>query len=155
MQFNILRTKKIKDRLKITQAVEHNLRLRHQHNIKSARTKDNKILLNTLDADPTDASDFQTKLSEHYKSLDITEKSSNVLIMEFFASASPSFFKGKTYAEIHEWADHQVEFFKEKFGLQLKMAVLHMDESSPHLHFFISTEHKTVGADSKLSHRAD
>ena len=42
------------------------------------------------------------------------------------------------------WANQQCEFFKIKFGEQLKIGVLHLDEKTPHIHFMISTEMKSV-----------
>lgn len=141
---NILRTEKVKSRSQITQAAEHNFRLRMQTNIDPSRSHLNKILWNSLDVDTEKASDLQIKLSEFYSKLGIKEKSNNVLMMEFVVSASPEFFSGKKNSEIEEWAKHQVEFFKKEFGEQLKIAVLHLDEKTPHLHFMIGTEIKSV-----------
>ncbi len=33
---------------------------------------------------------------------------------------------------------------KQEFGENVRLAVLHLDEKTPHLHFLVSTEHKTV-----------
>jgi hypothetical protein len=83
-------------------------------------------------------------MSEFYQSLGIQEKANNVLMLEFVATASPEFFKNKKPAEVEEWAKHQVDFFKKEFGDQVKMAVLHLDEKTPHLHFMIGTELNSV-----------
>lgn len=144
MNNNILRTEKVKSRAQITQAAEHNFRIRSQSNIDDSRTKLNKIFVNTLGVDTKKASDLQEKLSEFYSGLGIKEKANNVLMMEFVVSASPEFFSGKKISEINEWANHQVEFFKNEFGDQVKIAVLHLDEKTPHLHFMIGTEIKSV-----------
>ena len=64
--------------------------------------------------------------------------------MEFIVSASPEFFEKKTPAQIEAWAKHQVSFFKEIFGDQVKIAVLHLDEKTPHLHFMVGTELESV-----------
>lgn len=143
-QYAILRAKKIKTRAQITAAAEHNLRLRQQSNIDESRSERNEILYNSLDADMTKAASMQDKLSEFYASLDIKERKDNVLMLEFVATASPDFFKGKTIEQIGRWAADQVKFVKNEFGEQLKFAVLHMDESSPHIHFLISTELKSL-----------
>jgi hypothetical protein len=142
--YAILRAKKIKTRAHITSASEHNLRLRTQSNIDPARTKLNRILFNPLDIDTKSASDFQEKLTEFYAGLHIKEKQHNVLLYEFVATASPAFFEGKTSEQIDKWASDQVRFMKKEFGRQLKFAVLHKDETSPHLHFFVSTELHSV-----------
>ena len=70
--------------------------------------------------------------------------SNNVLLLEFVVSASPEFFKSPNIDEVKQWANSQVEFFKKEFGEQVKHAVLHLDEKTPHIHFLISTEQKTT-----------
>lgn len=140
----ITRIKKVNTRTNITQASEHNLRLRTQPNIDASKSHQNKVLLNSLDVDVSNASSLQEKLTAHYKQLGVKERKDNVLMLEFIATASPEFFKGKTAKQIEDWADHQLEFFKKEFGSQVKMAVVHQDESSPHLHIMLSTEQKSV-----------
>lgn len=120
------------------------MRLRQQSNIDESRSEQNEILYNSLDADMTKATSIQDKLSEFYACLGIKERKDNVLMLEFVATASPDFFKGKTIEQIGRWAADQVKFMKNEFGEQLKFAVLHMDESSPHIHFLISTELKSL-----------
>ncbi len=142
--YNILRTEKVKTRADITNASEHNFRLRMQSNIDASKTHLNKVLLNTLGADVKQANSLQIKLTEFYQSLGIKEKKDNVLMMEFVVSASPEFFEGKNQAEVEKWANHQIDFFKKEFGDQVKIAVLHLDETTPHLHIMIGTEIKSV-----------
>ena len=144
MNNNILRTAKVKSNAQITQACEHNFRLRPQHNIDASRSHLNQVLVNTLSVDLTNASDMQQKLKEHYASLGIKPRSDSVLMMEFVVSASPDFFLGKTPDKVKEWAKEQTDFFSQKFGEQLKMGVLHLDERTPHIHFLVSTEMKSV-----------
>jgi len=144
MNNNILRTEKIKTRKQITHSAEHNFRLRIQPNIDGSRSKLNCVFVNSLDVDLKKSSSLQEKLSEFYDSLGIKEKSDNVLMMEFVVSASPDFFENLEPAKIKEWAEHQVEFFKSEFGEQLKIAILHLDEKTPHLHFMIGTELHSV-----------
>lgn len=144
MNNNILRTEKVKSRGQITQSAEHNLRLRSQTNIDATRSHLNQILVNSLNVDTTKASDLQEKLSSYYQSLDIKEKKDNVLMMEFMISASPEWFVGKSPAAVEKWANTQVEFMKKEFGEQVKLAVLHLDEKTPHLHFMVGTEVKSV-----------
>lgn len=141
---NILRTEKVKTRAQITQAAEHNFRLRSQNNIDSGRSHLNQILLNTLGVDTKKSSDLQEKLSAFYQGLGVKEKKDNVLMMEFIVSASPEFFEDKNKDYVQKWADDQVGFMKKEFGDQLKIAVLHLDEKTPHLHFMIGTEIKSV-----------
>lgn len=142
--FNILRTGKIKEAINITQAIEHNLRLRSQGNINESKSHQNRILVNALGADLKNAGDFQKKLFSYYDGLGIKKRADNVPMLEFLVSASPDFFKKKSPKEVDEWASHQLEFFKLKFGEQVKLAVLHLDEKTPHIHFMVSTELKSV-----------
>lgn len=144
MNNNILRTEKVKSRSQITQSAEHNFRLRTQNNIDSSRSHLNQVLVNSLGVDTKKSSDLQEKLSAYYKSLDIKERGDSVLMMEFVVSASPEFFEGKSKKEILAWANDQVDFMKKEFGEQVKIAVLHLDEKTPHLHFMVSTEIKSV-----------
>lgn len=144
MNYNILRTEKVKSRSQITEAAEHNFRLRTQHNIDGSRSNMNSILVNTLNVDTKKSSSLQERLSSYYSDLGIKEKKDNVLMMEFIVSASPEYFTGKSKADIDKWAKHQVDFFKREFGDQLKIAVLHLDEKTPHLHFMIGTEIKSL-----------
>lgn len=142
--YAILRTRKLKNRLQISRACQHNLRTRQQPNIDSARSELNQILVNTLDIDIKDATGFQHKLSEHYAKLGVKEKKNNVLAFEYLATASPEFFERKSIEFVGKWASEQVKFMKDKFGDQLKFGVLHLDEKTPHIHFFVSTETKSM-----------
>ncbi|POR49793.1 plasmid recombination enzyme [Paraburkholderia eburnea] len=144
MNNNILRAEKVKTRTQITQAAEHNFRLRLQNNIDAGRSHLNQILVNTLGADIKKSSDLQEKLTAFYQGLGVKEKKDNVLMMEFIVSASPEFFENKSKEYVQKWADDQVEFMRKEFGDQLKIAVLHLDEKTPHIHFMISTEIKSV-----------
>lgn len=142
--YAVLRTKKIKSRYHLAGAVRHNLRLRVQKNIDSSRSELNQILVNDFGIDCTSAAEFTAKLNEHYKSLGIKEKKNNVLAFEYFAIASPGFFKGKSIEEIGKWAADQVKFMRKEFGENLKFGVLHLDEKTPHIHFFVTTEQKSM-----------
>lgn len=51
--YSTIRTEKIKDRKKATEAIEHNLRLRSQSNIDRSRTMWNRCLFDGLNIDRT------------------------------------------------------------------------------------------------------
>lgn len=142
--YAILRAKKLKTKSQITNAIEHNLRLRTQSNIDPTRICNNRVLLNTLAVNLKSSTDFQEKLFSFYSELGIKEKTDNVLLYEYVATASPEFFKNLSSHQTAAWADDQVKFMQTQFGTQLKFAVLHLDEKTPHLHFFVSTEIKSV-----------
>ena len=67
-----------------------------------------------------------------------------MLAQEFVVSASPEFFEGLTPDQVGLWADHQLKFMKNEFGDNLQIAVLHLDEKTPHLHFLLSCEEKSL-----------
>lgn len=142
--YAILRAKKLKSLAQITNAAKHNLRLRSQSNIDCSKSKSNKILFNPFAIDPLSSTSFQENLSKFYTELGIKIKADNVLLYEFVATASPKFFENKSNQEIDKWANDQVAFIRHEFGAQLKFAILHLDEKTPHLHFFVSTELKSV-----------
>ena len=60
--------------------------------------------------------------------------------MEFVLTASPEFFAKATQKEKERWVKTQVDFARKEFGKNLKLAVLHQDETTPHIHLVISTE---------------
>lgn len=47
-------------------------------------------------------------------------------------------------AQVDEWAKSQLEFMKTEFGDNVKVAILHLDEKTPHLHFLLSTAKRSV-----------
>lgn len=144
MAYSITRGAKIKDRTQLTSMAEHNFRLRAQSNIDATRTPRNKLLVNKLGVDHRDAADLNTKLTAYYEELGVKERKDNVLMMEFIATASPEFFEGKTEAEVNTWVKAQVVFFEAEFGENLKLAIVHRDEATPHLHLAISCEEKRL-----------
>lgn len=136
---------KFHDVSSITNAIEHNLRYGKQpENINTEQSKNNKVLFDQFGIIGKPASFFQKKLMKSYKEKDIKVKSNNVLCLEFIATASPVFFKNKTKEEILAWSNDQVEYFKKEFGEGLKTVFLHLDESTPHLHIFVSPEQKKI-----------
>lgn len=144
--YNTIRTQKLKDRKKVSAAAAHNFRLRHQGNVDANRTPNNKVMVNSLNADLTRIDGLQEALSAHYKAIGAKENKNSVLAQEFVISASPEFFNGMKIEKVMEWAENQVKFMQDEFKDNLKVAVLHLDEKTPHLHFLLSTEKKTVKA---------
>ena len=58
-----------------------------------------------------------------------------VLAFDILLTASPEFFAGKSEADIREWAETSLQWAKQKFGENnnIQGAILHLDESCPHL----------------------
>ena len=53
-------------------------------------------------------------------------------------------FDGLSDEKVAIWAEHQLKFMKNEFGDNLQVAVLHLDEKTPHLHFLLSCEEKSL-----------
>lgn len=141
--YSIIRAVKHKSRSSITNAAEHNLRLRTQENIDATRTHLNRVVWDSFGVGESKRSaTFQEHLTEHYKGIGAKENKDSVLMLEFVATASPEFFEGLDDGQLDGWAAKQVEFMRDKFGENLRMGVLHKDEKTPHLHFFVSTEER-------------
>lgn len=142
--YAILRTKRIKDTNKFSQMCMHNLRDRtnNEKNIDSSKSHLNEILVDEFDLQ--NAKEFNTgyakKLNDYYNKLEIKQRKDAVQAMEFVLTASPEFFEKATPKEKENWKKHQLNFARKEFGKNLKLAVLHQDESTPHIHLVISTE---------------
>lgn len=142
--YAILRTKRIKDTNAFTQMCMHNLRDRtnNEKNIDSSKSHQNEILIDEFDLQS--AKEFGTgyakKLNNYYDKLEIKQRRDAVQAMEFVLTASPEFFQKATAKQKDQWVKKQVDFARKEFGKNLKLAVLHQDESNPHIHLVISTE---------------
>ena len=68
--------------------------------------------------------------------------------MEFVLTASPEFFTDDKKKA--EWASHQIDFIRKEWGDNCKLAVIHKDESTDHIHVIISTE-ETRHSDLKIA----
>lgn len=141
MAYSITRGLKIKDRTQMASMANHNFRIKGaQDNVDASRSPLNRLLVNKLGVNTKSAGDLNTKLTAYYEELGIKERADNVLMLEFIATASPEWFEGKTPAQVDEWVEAQVAFFESEFGANLKIACLHLDEKTPHLHLAVSTE---------------
>ena len=144
MAFAILRTKRIKDSNKIAQAFAHNLRTKYQKNVDQTKSHSNEILIDELDF--ANAKDFDKGYSEilddYYSSINVKQKKNSVQMMEFVLTASPDFFKNASPGQLDDWKKEQLKFAKKEFKDNLKFAVLHLDEKTPHLHIMVSVEEK-------------
>lgn len=138
--YNIMRIGKIKDAKQMSDTAGHNFRLREQPNIDGSKTPNNKVLLNNLDIDLTARKGLHEGFKSLYSRLGVKARSNSVLGAEIVISASPEFFEGKSPAEVEQWANSQVAFISQEFGENARVAVLHLDEKTPHLHFMLSTE---------------
>ncbi|HDR9482905.1 TPA: plasmid recombination protein [Burkholderia aenigmatica] len=150
--YNSIRAEKIKSKSTIEKICRHNFRIGKQPaNVNSQKSHLNKIIFNSLNADTSKVGDFCDKLDEFYTRNGIKVKEykkrklKQTLALEWVASASHDFFKNMTLSQVEEWASNYLDYLKNEFGDCVKMAALHLDEHTPHLHVLITPEEqKTV-----------
>lgn len=61
----------------------------------------------------------------------------SVYATELLLTASPGFFKGTTKQDIDKWSALNKKWLEMQFGENLRYAVLHLDESTPHIHALV------------------
>lgn len=65
---------------------------------------------------------------------DIKLRKNGVIARDLLLTASPEFFKNKNNEQIDNWIDINIKFLKENFGDNIRYAVAHLDELTPHIH---------------------
>lgn len=142
VRFVIARSKKLKTALQVTSCVNHNTRVDEKAgNVDRSKSEQNVVMIDTLDFAKRDERSGNDKLMAYYEGLGVKVKRDNVLAMEHIVSASPEFFDDMSKQQVEEWASHQLDYYKRTFGENnVKFAVLHLDEKTPHLHIITSTE---------------
>lgn len=125
--FAIARVGKIKSMGQASAAGGHNMRTRPTPNADADRTPDNVLL-----AGPDD---LPAAIRQRLTDAGVTPgRKDAVLAAEFVLTASPEFFEGKTPEQVRAWADSQTEFLAQRYGPNFVQAVLHLDETTPHVH---------------------
>lgn len=56
---------------------------------------------------------------------------------DIIMTASPEFFRERTREDIDNWVELNLKFLKDKFGDNCIYAVLHQDETTPHIHALV------------------
>ena len=133
--FAICRTEKIKCWSTLTKSVGHNLRT-------SADTRAHLNAsapepLRVLCGAPDWVAPWRTQVNGmHLRQL--AQGQSHTLAREFFLGMSPEWAEGKNQADIDAWAAANVDWLRARFGSErVKLAVLHLDEQSPHLAAYV------------------
>lgn len=141
--FAILRTKRIKDNVAVGKAFSHNLRTKYQNNVNKSLSNKNEILIDSLYfQNANDNEGYSQILENYYHSVEAKKKDNSVKMMEFVLTASPDFFKSLNAKQLNDWKKEQVAFAQKEFGDNVKFAVLHLDEKTPHIHLMVSVEEK-------------
>ena len=132
--FAICRTKKIKSWATLTKSVGHNMRTSaddRQH--LAAVPEPIRVLAGSHDW----LEGWQSEVNGmHLRKLAMGQ--SHTLAREFFLGMSPEWAKGKKPAEIDAWAEANIAWLNKRFGKdRLKLAVLHLDEQTPHIAAYV------------------
>ncbi|HBT4835980.1 TPA: hypothetical protein MB357_005327 [Klebsiella variicola subsp. variicola] len=128
--YAIIRAEKTK-RSGIAGKNSHNMRLRETPNADPKRKDLNEILIGTGDL----KTDLQNRIDETNAFIRNKE---TVVSTELILTASPEFFEKNDPKKNREWVDEQVNFLKSEYGDNCINAVLHLDETTPHIHAFIT-----------------
>lgn len=65
---------------------------------------------------------------------DIKLRKNGVVARDLLLTASPEFFKNRGQEDIDHWIDINIKFLKDNFGDNIRYAVAHLDELTPHIH---------------------
>lgn len=130
IMYAIIRAEKTK-RSGIAGKNSHNLRLRETKNADPKRKDLNEVLIGTGDLKV----DLKNRITETDAFIRNKE---TVVSTELILTASPEFFEKNTPGKNREWVDEQVNFLKKEYGDNCINAVLHLDETTPHIHAFIT-----------------
>lgn len=134
MATTILRVEKVKNMANIRQAGAH----QHRHHLDTPNADENLTKNNvTLVGSSNLGKDVQTRLD----TLSKPPRKNAVLMMDGMMSLSPEAFlkeDGKPDNEaLERFVDRSEQWLKDRFGDNLVNCVLHLDESTPHLHFCV------------------
>jgi hypothetical protein len=145
-QFAICRTIKIKSWATLTKSVGHNLRTSADDRQHLAKVPEP---LRILAGDPDWIDGWKADVNGmHLRRLAMGQ--THTLARELFLGMSPEWAKTKTKKEIDTWAEANIAWLNERFGKErLKLAVLHLDEQTPHIAAYVVP----LKADPKASER--
>ncbi|EFJ99801.1 MobV family relaxase [Escherichia coli] len=118
----------------------HNMRIVIEENVNSKKSNLNEILIGTENT--------RSDIMSYIKNNDIVIRNKDTVIFnEFVLTASPEFFfnnkdgskksRSEYKSNLKDWVKTQIDFLeKENYGKCVN-AVLHLDESTPHIHALI------------------
>lgn len=152
--YTIANFDKVKTAQEFSAMSNHNFRIHlsvaDKKRIDSSRSHLNQILFNPLNISTTDAKDTNIKINEYFKTNNVEIKKDSVLAVDLILTTSPEFWgewqkngkiTGDAQKKLDEWVAVQMEFVKKKFGENaVKLAILHLDETTPHIHILLTPE---------------
>lgn len=147
----IIGFQKVKENSKLARLAEHIFRFMSRSDgkerIDQPRTHFNKTILDKFGIKKT--SDLSTKLKAFYDKKGIVVKKENVLAVDLMITTSPEYWGNwqqrlgtpEFEEELKIWYDFQLKILEDTYGKDaVKIAVLHLDETTPHLHVIVTPE---------------
>lgn len=128
MGTTILRVAKVKSIANVRQAGAHQYR-HHAETPNADPTKKSRNI--KVIGSENLAKDVQARLDDLTKA----PRKNAVLAMDGLVTLSPELLK--TNENLNTWANRTRDWLKERFGENLVNAVIHLDESNPHMHFTV------------------
>lgn len=130
--FNVIKCYKVK---KTTLAKVSN----HTHRTKLTTTEQARIChIKTANNRVLVGSNVSADIRNRIKNYSTNKTRKDAVYCEHYViSASPEFF-AKYPDKLNDWVDEQISFLKAEFGPNLTTAVLHLDETTPHVEAFVT-----------------
>ena len=130
MDFAIYRFEKVKNLGSLSSQQKHVLRAVETPNASPKYSPFNRVLFGSPDA----FLGVKERVAE-VKSNGKKIRKDSVLACEVLLTASPEFFKPRDFDREMEWLKENVKWLREEFGDEnVVQAVVHFDESTPHIH---------------------
>lgn len=115
--------------LKSVEALEYHMERKGQiQNVDRTKSYENRILIGDAN--------IYANLENHIKGVQIRKDSS--LMRDGILTSSPDFFKNLSKEDFEKWINLNTEWLQKTYNENCLYAVLHMDETTPHIHFTIS-----------------
>ena len=131
MAYAIMRCEKISAKGNLASSISHAYRERETLNADLDRTPENEILVR-YDKEQTD-NEIESART----------RKDNVIMYDMFIGMSPEWAKDATPSQVSEWKEKSMEWLKEEFGAEnIKSAVLHRDEQTPHIQAHVIPRHE-------------
>ncbi len=134
MSFAILRIAKLKSWGSIASSAGHTYRTRETPNADPSRASQNVVGIGTR-------GDVLGDVRRRVEAVTSKPRSNAVLAIEVLLTASPEHFEGKSDQDVIRWAKANANWLRDRFGKDnVVHAVLHRDESTPHLVAYVVPE---------------
>lgn len=136
----VLRVAKL-NKIALKGSAAHTARKYISENVNTEKTAQNAVLIGSSNI----KDDVMNYIYKNRTDKKVIRKDA-VYAEELVLSASPEFFQDLDITK--KWAAKQIDFLKKEYGANCVNAVLHLDESTPHIHAFV-----VPIKDGKLSHK--